>query len=92
LGAQSDSTSLASGTNLMVRRGGLELSYPGFLIPTGQAEPVRSGTGLPVPFIWKPVETGETQISNSNPSSIGFHRYTDRYDRYTGPVRLEPVV
>jgi hypothetical protein len=29
-------------------------------------------------------ETGGIQISNQNSSSIGFHRYNDRY---TGPVR-----
>jgi hypothetical protein len=51
----------------------------GFLIPTGQAEPVGSCTGLPVWFVRKPVETGEIQISNQNLSSIGSHRYTDRY-------------
>jgi hypothetical protein len=62
-------------------------SYAEFLIPTGQAKPVGFGTGLPVRFVRKPVETGEIQISNQNPSPIGSHRYTDRYDRYTGPVR-----
>jgi hypothetical protein len=36
----------------------------GFLIPTGRAEPVGSGTGLTVRFVRKPVETREIQISN----------------------------
>jgi hypothetical protein len=58
---------------------------PGILIPTGLAEPVRSGTGLPIRFVRKPVKTREIQISNKNHSSIGLDLYTDRY---TGPVRL----
>jgi hypothetical protein len=59
----------------------------GFLTPTGQAEPVGSDTGLPVRFRSETVEIGEIQISNQNLSSIGSHRYTDRYDQYTDPVQ-----
>jgi hypothetical protein len=57
----------------------------GFLIPTGRAEPVGSGTGLPVRLVRKSVETGEIQISNQNLSSIGSDRIPVQLDR-------EPVV
>jgi hypothetical protein len=51
------------------------LFFSGFLIPTGRAEPVGSGTGLPVRFVWKP-EDFKFQI-----------KILVQSDRYTGPVR-----
>jgi hypothetical protein len=60
------------------------MSTPRFFI---LVEPASSGTGLPVRFDRELEETGEIQFSIQNPSSIGLDYYTDRYDRYTGPVR-----
>jgi hypothetical protein len=51
------------------------------------AVPASSGTGLPVRFDREQEETRGFQISIQNLSSIGFDRYTDRFDWYTGPVR-----
>jgi hypothetical protein len=40
--------------------------WSGFLIPTGRAEPVGSGTGLPVRFIRKPVDRRNSNFKSKS--------------------------
>jgi hypothetical protein len=59
----------------------------GFLIPTGRTEPAGSDTGLPVRFGRKP---DKFEFQTKFLSASGSNRYTDRFHRYTGPVRPVP--
>jgi hypothetical protein len=59
-------------------------------MPTDGVEPAGSGTSLPARFVRKPVKTVEFEFQTKTRSSNGSHRYTDRFDQYTGRIRPVP--